>query len=241
MTQVHLNLSPDCIDKPTMSDIAGIEAMMLWPDDANQRRRLVDLANLEIMASRAEDYSQERLVEALRVAIRTPCREDIKPSWDKRLSQGLVAGMILYSAVQFSQLKKKPIPLTVINKFVVDAFKTERLKPLRIRLEPQTIKNNIWPRFRSVAHLWAASCWYIFPDKPEEPERTLDLNRPFVCPRSELGRFLGVSNSFCKQGEELRARRATSPILRKGESIHAPAEVEPPEIEVRFFPHASHH
>ena len=240
MTQVFLKLSPDYIKEPHPIDIVNVEAMMLWPDDARQRARYMALAGLEIMRTRpGEIFSHEDLLKAIDVAILAPAREDIKAVWDKRNFQGMVAGLVLYRAVEFSQLNKKPVPLGKIYELVVNGFKTERFKPLRIRLEAQTIKNDIWPRFRSVAHLWAASCFYIFPDKLEEQEHSLDLGRPFVCPQSELGRFLGISDSFWKEGKTLKADRASGPMLKEGESVRTQAGFEPPEIKVGFLPKSS--
>src|SRR5882757_10553710 len=91
-----LNLQQGCIEKPTMSDVAAIDAAMLWPDDDVRRRQVTDLANVEMMLARPDLYSKEFIVEGARAAMLTPfSRASLQAEWQTRCWEGLVAGMFL--------------------------------------------------------------------------------------------------------------------------------------------------
>lgn len=233
-----LNLRPDCIESPVPWDSAGIDAAMACPDDEDRRIQLNNLLSIEVFATQdPNQYTKERLYETIRMALDIPfSRESMQKEMTTRCEHGIVAGLILLHTIRFSKLKGGPVSSDEIRKFVLNEL-NESMRVLRVTTSMSQVENVIWPNYRPAAHLWAAKAWLHSMNNPGDPIRTdLDWLRPFPVPLAELGYFLGLSEWFRKQGEQLRAHRSAVTVLIPGEAIVAPDSIRIPEIGVEFLP-----
>lgn len=76
------------------------------------------------------------------------------------------------------------------------------------KLTVKTMNNAVWPRYRSVAHLWAA---YV---------QAALVNRDpiFPCRLDRLADFLHVAEWFRAEGEGWRPKQSDRPVLDTAES-----------------------
>ena len=80
-----------------------------------------------------------------------------------------------------------------------------------IALSRKTIDNTIWPRFRCVAHLWAAYLWGAAPG-----------DRTFPCRLDRLADSLTVAEWFRAEGEGFRPKGSDRTVLSAAESWRMP-------------------
>ena len=94
-----------------------------------------------------------------------------------------------------------------------------------MHLSQKTIDNTVQPRYRSVAHFWAA---YL--DRSQETDSTT-----LPCRGRDLPLFLATAEAYRRRGETIRsAPQATTPVLRPGEAVMIPPALALPEIELIF-------
>jgi len=89
------------------------------------------------------------------------------------------------------------------------------------------LRQNIWPGYRSVAHLWAAHIvWW---DSTKRDHAALDT-------RAGLSEFLMISEALRREGEAFKPFRAGAPILDPVETWKVRPEVSAtwPPLEFRF-------
>ena len=91
-----------------------------------------------------------------------------------------------------------------------------------LRVSVKTFQNQIWPTFRCVAHLWAAS----YKAMAFEGQR-------FPCDVTKLRQFLADAEAYRLKGKGLRTKHSPSTILNPDETMKLPAGfmVEPTVFE----------
>jgi hypothetical protein len=73
------------------------------------------------------------------------------------------------------------------------------------------IENEIWPRFRSVAHLWGAVVYC--------------RSAAFPCRQDELERFLHIAEFMRSDGEAWRPKQSGRTLLTPGKTWRLPDDI----------------
>lgn len=205
-----------CVAQPTLIDVALAGAEMLFPDDPTARGECFDSAI-------ATGLSNGDFVPGANSPPNLPFQVALN-AWEPRrrdamvelpMVHGAIAGGILADVVGAAQTGE-PISMGTAISRAARAFCYKRPK---WKVTPKTINNSIWPRFRPVAHFWAA---YI--DK-----RPADS---FPCSPWNLHEFLSTAEAYRLLGESSSTFKAKSTILRRDEMTRLPDAILA-QLEVR--------
>jgi hypothetical protein len=202
---------------------------MLWPDDDKKITRFNNivqyeaLLNSSIIALSLEsgiEFQGKQLALLLRRVSEGPRLSEVLRKNTKRFLHGLAAGLVVCEIIARRD-RGDLAQITETMKAVAKAFSAERCK-----VSLKTIENSIWPRFRSVAHLWAASarCSGGFSVLPY--------------PLGEVEQFLALAEWYRSAGEEWRPRKSSKGSLLIAERTwRVPSEISlpPPAIEEAFY------
>jgi len=199
---------------------------MLWPEDEAARARWLDAAMTREAAEHADEMSETLLRGAVRLAAKTTPIDELQKAAEDRFGHGWIAGEVLRRAVGRASLSDESrINVGMIIEQIVQGFKPFRVAgKIHSTPTPKTIVNVIWPRYRPVAHLWAA---YV---------SALDSgsSAPWPCSIIGLPVFLATAEEFRKAGEITLTKQG--PVLRNAESVRVPNNLALPEVSVQFVP-----
>ena len=224
MTADYLDLREDCLVAPTRWDLAVIEARMLWPHDPDIRGRFLSAVSVKIGVStigriplqEATPPTPAEVREFGEAMLSAPRVEDFTEAGNKAYFHGLVAGKILYEAVGRHDIGSENPGLAAIKSMLTAYFD---------RLSQKTIDDVVWPRYRSVAHFWAAHLTVS-----EEIGIAV-----FPCRTHDLAHFLATAEAYRRRGETTRSPQSPSPVLRPGEAVMIPPALAlPEEVELIF-------
>lgn len=224
MTVEYLDLREDCLARPTRWDCAVIEARMLWPDDANTRNRYVNAVAIKLAAGNIDRVplptpTPTEVRELAEAMLSAPRIEDFQDEVPDAYERGMVAGDILRRAVGYQETGRENTSLGDIKGALSDL-----LGPAQ-RLSVKTIDNTVWPRYRSVAHLWAA---YVHRSKETD-------STAFPCRVRALPIFLAVAEAYRRRGEMIRlTAKSPSTVLQPGAALMVPLALALPEVKLIF-------
>jgi hypothetical protein len=207
-----LPLDPDIATNPNRIHLAVIESWMLFPDD--------EAARLDAYKAGVIQFGHEIKRELLPPEI---LRELFDLSADaKPLRQlhgtilgpyqnGLMAGNTLIAALRGKAADGSPLKLGQIHDMLAQQF-------AKRRGNNSSFVHDIWKRYRSVAHLWAAHIQIA----ELEPLSEAD-SRSFPCQTTDVIEFLWLSEQWREQGERTKtAPRSPKTILTPGEAVRVP-------------------
>ena len=146
-----LNLSPDCIDKPTRLDLTTVEAMMLWPNDKAKRDEAEHSAVMQESQNQLRNGTlpENFLRPFADLALDTQPPAQVQEAAKKPLVEGAIAGRIILTAIALRDIAPDEAAIGRSVELVSNALWPDW------RLKPKTINNAVLPRFRPVAHFWA--------------------------------------------------------------------------------------
>lgn len=223
----YLDLREDCLAAPTRWDLAVIEARMLWPHDPEIRGRFLSAVSVKVGVSsigrvpleEPTPPTPDEVREFGEAMLSAPRVEDFTAAGERAYHHGMVAGGILVEVVGASAVGRENVGLAGIKSML--AARLSRWG----RLSQKTIDNSVWPRYRSVAHFWAA---HILISKETD-------SSALPCRLRDLDLFLATADACRLRGEGIRsAPQATTPVLRQGEAVLIPPALALPEIELSF-------
>lgn len=221
-----IGLDPDCAHNPVRLHLAIIEAAMLWPDNPEARTAWERAARVRFLTSfleHVEDLASLR--EFGMLAAHSSRIEDLNPEAQERMKHGLVAGWVLHEAIGRAELIGREVRF---GEAAADITRyLEKTLRGRFRISKKTFDNSIWPRFRSIAHFWAA---YASANMGKD-----DRSRVFPCTLDQLVPFLSTAEAYRLKGETLRGKHAASPLLRPDETVRLPPDLPLPTYRLNFF------
>jgi hypothetical protein len=215
---IALPIDQSSIDNPRRIDVGRIAEVMLWPCDEETRAKamLVEQCLWDRSLLEQGQLLPSEIAALAKAGIDAPAAADMAKANAKVFVNGYVAGLILHNAVSAAEKHPKDAAIQATVKRISESF------GLEWRLRPQTINNHIWPRYRPVAHLWAA---FVFSE-----------DDVFPCRHPDLGTFLAKAEAYRELGENTRTRHSRSAVLRPGESAELPAGLRLPVVKLRFEP-----
>lgn len=220
----YLDLRADCLARAARIDLAIIEARMLWPHDADKRIRYVNAVSIKLAAGNINRVpfptpTPTEVRELAESMLSAPRVEDFTDAGKRAYTHGLVAGDILFEAVGYQDTGRENIGLGDIKSALVARLGREQ------HLSKKTIDNTVWPRYKPVAHLWAA---HLHRSKETE-------NTAFPCRARDLPIFLAVAEAYRRRGETIRSTaKAPSTVLCPGDAVMVPRAFKLPEVELNF-------
>lgn len=188
-----------------------VQGMMLWPEDQSARERLCKAEAIRLAASRGDRLPVTIARRVFALTAEAPPIAELRKNADDRHAHGWIAGEILRRAVDQAGREGDNVNLREIIGQIVKAYAPYRSAG-KVHLTPsvKTIVNTIWPRYRPVAHFWAA-----FLGRIEN-----GAGRAFPCSLDELPAFLKSARRYLGAGQEARTKQG--PVLRPGESVGIP-------------------
>ena len=182
---VYLLETETDLTAPTRLDVAVIEALMIWPDDENNRARAATASFVEYIGDFASELPRELLAMHQKITRRADSidtiQDEIRNDRTERIKRGAVAGSFLYNVIKANALNLEHRSMESVTEKVIAPFVSSGSKFRR-----NTFNNQIWSAYRRVAHFWAA--WFS----------SVELGRSLVfpCHYIELREFLSDAEAF---------------------------------------------
>ena len=220
----YLDLREDCLTAPTRWDCAIIEARMLWPHDSDTRDRYLSAVSVKVAVASIDRVpltkpSPTEVREFGEALLSAPRVEDFTVAGNRAYIHGVVAGKILFEAVGRHDIGSKNTGLSTIKSELADHLGRGQ------HLSQKTIDNTVWPRYRSVAHLWAA-----YQVRLQETNTTT-----LPCRAQDLEVFLATAEAYRRRGETIRSTpQSPTTVLRPGEAVMIPPALALLEVELTF-------
>lgn len=221
-----LDLRPDCLRAPSAGDVAVLAAWMLWPRPEDEVLRRDARATIETWRAlnngnypSPQSPAEHRLLVDL--ILTTPRMDQYADAMQQGFKRGVVAGRIVFEAVRDFAVKREPVQIGSTIERIAAAFTTKTEN-----LSAKTINNRIWRDYRCVAPYWAALG--ILPQRQDQQR--------FPCAPHKLGQLLAMADDFRRRGEITKLARRSAPLLRKGETILVPRQIDLPRGQIRFEP-----
>jgi hypothetical protein len=180
-----------------------VESVMLFYDDPRKLQRSLHAtaatAFLEILESRPEDGDVPLSKHDARLLREAPPLPDADTDLARRFVIGCGIGRMII------HLLADP-GLTIRDRITEIEKKFNKARPSLgiICFRPmQGVEKNWWPRFRPVAHLWAASVLLMEASKRSAPPFPCSLaSFPEFLAQAELIRYLAQRRKLARQGEQ---------------------------------------
>jgi hypothetical protein len=177
--------------------LAVIECTMLWPGekDDEQRHRACDRSVVEYFKRRNEELTETDKADLFALADAAHPLPAIQAAARKPFLHGMIAGNVLHNVVGL---------IACCGQDNVSLGKAIRMAvPPGKQLSVSTFNSTVWPKFRCVAHLWAA--YY---------RRALfDARGVFPCTLDDLPAFLADAEGYRILGESWKIKQSPEPAI----------------------------
>jgi len=192
-------------------DVAGVAGLMLWPHDEQLRKKAVEAAAIDValvagmMPAPADPSKRPGYYEALD---RRPRVSDYEAQFRQSVTRGAIAGSILQLAVDRDAATPGMMKLGAVKSELGELFGVSR----------STIDNDIWPVYRSVAHLWAAWNTYVDEIKDAPPARFY-----FPCPADRLPDLFACARAYGERASAIVPHRSPhGPLIPAADLVELP-------------------
>jgi len=213
MTTRILNLRPDIFQHPLRADLSEIAASMLWPDDELSRSRAISSAMVESIAEEY-DWSLELGKMAFDLARNAPPIGDIHAEVRRgRFLKGMVVGKVLHDVLW--AIHGCGVTTTLKEQAQETIERLQNKDGGQKRVSMSLFNSEIWPTFRSVAHLWAAT----------HKKNVIEKQGAFPCRLDSLKAFLLDAEAYRQFAEITHVKHATGPLISPGQALLFPAEL----------------
>ena len=201
-----LQIDDAIVSNPSRAHLSIIGGWMLWPDDEAKRLEAFT-SNVVAMGQdlkRQGKLDLPTLEEIFELAV------DAKPVAQTfeldAYTQGQIAGHRLMAAIAGKDADGKALKIGDIDAKLRKSF-------AKRRGSNSSFVNDIWKRYRSVSHLWAAHIQFT----------TSNDYRPFPCELAGIIEFLWLSEEWRRRGESTKTRGGPWPtVLISGECVRVP-------------------
>lgn len=208
---------------PNRTDMtrAYLTSLMYWPDDpAQQREVMKTAAALHLRATlgtvpAARDAIADH-VDMVSMALDALPPRKIRESAEQRYYQGCLAGEFLSEAFA-DDLRGRPVKLEHY-KAAMTAPRRRKLHE-RMNISRSTLVNTILPRFRPVAHLWAA---HVYAGKYLG-------DRELPCSVARVPEFLLFAEIIRERALAMKFPKRRDALLREDEAWTLPPGLPLPE------------
>jgi hypothetical protein len=209
-----VDLSAADIQRPSRLSVDRVGRIMLWPgsDEADARERATAFAVSQFIVDAVRDgwapmpESHADLAQALDVIVRgakfsDAVHNEAKPRYFEGVLVGYMIGEMLYDLNE----RQNASSIGEAKRRALNKLRRAGSDILKRSFDLKRFDNAIWPRFRPVAHLWAA---YI--------DRCHALRRhTFPCSVGDLPQFLTLAALILETGCQCKPKRSPVALLDK--------------------------
>lgn len=153
-------------------------------------------------------------------------KETFEQDFTERFSKGVLSGLILQSAVRNKTSIAQAIKTIIAgNQQGEQCFPEDflQVRGMPIKLTEANLTNNIWPKFKNAAHLWASlSHFQVDEDMPEISRcfimlNSLRLKHP-AAPIAGVVEFLSMANKYLDEACSFTPPHSGKPLLERSEA-----------------------
>jgi hypothetical protein len=208
----------------TQLALAYLRGVMIWPDDPEQRAERMKTEVADFLsafvaatpaASTGEDFRWADLFSVVKDAM--PARAFAERE-TARIRHGMLAGQLFGAAV--TNNARAPGKWKLAN--LKDDTITQTAGHDDLRISRSTLENVILPRFKPVAHLWAASLY----------RRFYKGDNGFPCVLDDILDFLALAQFFGREITRIKAPLRRDSLLNPNEIWSIPDELNLPVLEL---------
>lgn len=213
-------------------DIANIREVMLFPSDANNRKKYHLINQIKHDLNNNSDVKDFLMTRAdIELLLDCPSSN----SWDKLIAdhakKACIAGdlaAIIYAMNIFNFPEPSMNKAIHVSKKFASPEYGEFADGTRLPISEQTIRN-CWNEYKSVAHLWGALRLCSDYENRKISE---------IITENEYIHFLQVAAGILKLGRELvlRRQKAKTPLFSANEMWKLPANIEPLKLVAEDYP-----
>lgn len=194
-----------------------LESIMLFPDRADMRERSIEATTVEAAIEIAEVMNLDLPPDTVRVIRAAPRLHEFEREVKLRYCQGLMIGEIVIRVLCDPREKLMSAIAAAVTEFPYVAARIDRQKP-------RNMLTNVWPRFRSVAHLWGA----------HRVMKHWSIDRVFPCSLRELGTFLALVEGVRRAGQDRPLAGGNGPLIDPASAWQAAPELQLPPSPLQF-------
>jgi len=223
-----LPLPMDMMIRCTRLHLAAIESFMLYPLDEPTRRDCLISAEIEYALLNPSEYGYKQQRHLLELSNRTLPLNTLQENAKEWFIKGMIVGNVLHNQIGYHRLNDIEKTKGELIRNATKIFEKKSDGSGFIRVSPKTFNNDIWPKLRSVAHLWAAAyAGGVLNDYP---------SGAFPCRLDRLSKFLSDAEAYRIMGEEARPRYAGATILDPHETVKFPLWMKVTPSDLTFEP-----
>ena len=213
-TRPQLHLTTMCLSPATATrqHLAAIEAVMLWPDDEKLRASGFHAADAQFLLENRALLLARQDVDWLRYLADAPRIGDIHVR--DPYAHGVIAGYILHDTVGKIILGLEDASIGKSIATCSQGFWR------RFRVSEKTINNVVWPRYKPVAHFWAA---YF--------SNYLAGDTVWPCDVSKISQFLAEAEAYREFGETLKPFKSRHGVIPPDIAVRLPFAIEKARLE----------
>jgi hypothetical protein len=205
-----LLLRDGVLDCPSRLDLAAIEVQMAWPNDLVWQKRAYTAIVAEHMKQHLDEMPSADYRAFYCLATEASPLADVRKEWSEKFKRASLVGHFLTDLLGCISLHIDDVTMANLIERVIKPYRMKK-DGGELRISLKTFQNQIWPEFRCVAHLWAASL------KAIENE-----GQPFPCHLTKLREFLADAEAFRRLGESSRTKQSPSTVLEPDETFKLP-------------------
>ncbi|WP_288356336.1 hypothetical protein [uncultured Cycloclasticus sp.] len=203
----------------TIDDVWNVSSLMLYPhpNDSNKRKDWVEQSKYHNLIERHKNNTEEQLPiydMGTNYFFRTASfmsSKTLNKQTNNRIKKGFIAGDMLFHVYLMKEAGVIEPSLRKAN-FIIrnKTYKSHNKKYNEIEI------NNIWTKYKSVAHLWAALCLneqYGFIDNAFESHKSMTL-------------FLSIAQTLQKFATTFTTQRSKSPLIALNSLYEVPSHIK---------------
>jgi hypothetical protein len=150
-----LELRSDVLSNPWRLDLAEIEALMIFPGSEEKRNKYFASALVELFAEYPETVPEYKWRELFFIARNARPITDWQDEALDIFVKGSIVGGFLHDKIGYEMLGIHKTSAEVAER-VIKLYK-KNSDGGYVRTSVSDFNSNVWPKFKCVAHFWAAS------------------------------------------------------------------------------------
>lgn len=231
----YLNINQQMLDAGQALQVMWrLESWMLWPHDETKREEYLKTANIEAIRDNiglqlatvgpgaSVPLTAGELFELSESMRSTKLLSDVQAEAKGAFLHGLTAGYIAAYVLKWSAIDS--------DRAGIQNAKVEALKRIEKSggnglpvISSRTIDNWILPKYRPVAHFWAAYCLAAEDDH----------SVAFPCRADDIAIFLAKAEHLRQLGENFRPKQSPNSLFIS-DMVRVPHDVHLPDFKVSF-------
>jgi hypothetical protein len=191
-------------------DVTFVEAVMLWPGETEAQGQAFERSVVEIVKPGFGALPATVNADLFALADAAYPLPAIQARATKPHLHGMIAGKVLNNLLALITCDPDNASMAKAIEMALPTAKQLSSSTFNCTISSSTFNHTIWPKFRCVAHLWAAYLSRVM----------FDDRRDFPCSVGDLPAFLADAEGYRVMGESRKTKQSPkNTILPAGETI----------------------